>query len=292
MQPTFSDALRLAVIGGGKMGQAIISGIVASGTISAADIYVVEPGAERRAMFVDTYGITAVPSSADLDSLELNREDLIIMAVKPQVFFDVIEEVKAVSAKTPVASIAVGIDTASIEEAFADLRPVVRVMPNTPAAVGSGMALVSAGAYADAGIEELVTQLFSLIGDAVVIDEKLQNAGAAISGSGPAYFALIIDSLARAGVYQGLSRELAERLAVQTMRGTAELIEQTGIHPEVLVDMVSSPGGTTIAALRELENSKVRSAFFDAVDSAVYRAMELAMEESEGELSTDFEDAQ
>lgn len=290
MQSTFSTTLRLAVIGGGKMGEAIISGIVGSQAISADSIYVVEPTSERGITLAETYGITALQSCAQLDTLDLGREDLVIMAVKPQVFFDVAKEVRAVTQMTPVASIAVGIDTASIEEAFGDIRPIVKVMPNTPAAVGSGMALVSAGAFADSAIESLVVDIFSLIGDAVVIDERLQNAGAAISGSGPAYFALVVDSLARAGVYQGLTRELAERLAVQTMLGTAELIEKTGAHPEELIDMVASPGGTTIAALRELENSGVRAAFFDAIDAAVYRATELAFEQSGAHLEAPDED--
>jgi len=148
-------------------------------------------------------------------------------------------------------------------------------MPNTPALVGAGMALVSGGSEATSDQIDLVWGLFRSIGECVVIDERYQDAGTAISGSGPAYFALVVDAMARAGVAQGLTREVAQQLAVQTMLGTARLLAETGTHPEALIDGVASPGGTTIAALERLEARGVRAAFAEAVAAAVRRSKEL-----------------
>jgi pyrroline-5-carboxylate reductase len=148
-------------------------------------------------------------------------------------------------------------------------------MPNTPALVGEGMALISAGSEATDTDIETVEALFSAVGRVIVIDERYQDAGTAISGSGPAYFALVVDALARAGVAQGLARGTAQELAVQTMLGTARMIQETGMHPEELIDGVASPGGTTIAAIGALESHGVRAAFGTAVSKAVRRAKEL-----------------
>jgi pyrroline-5-carboxylate reductase len=137
------------------------------------------------------------------------------------------------------------------------------------------MAVVSAGEEASAEQIETVRALFDALGSAIVVDERHQNAATAISGSGPAYFALVVDALARAGVSAGLTRQVAQTLAVQTMRGTAEMLAETGVHPEALVDAVASPGGTTIAAVGALEAAGVRAAFTDAVRAAVMRAEEL-----------------
>ena len=150
-------------------------------------------------------------------------------------------------------------------------------MPNTPALVGEGMSVVSGGTEATAEQVDLVRALFAALGEAIVLDERHQDAATAISGSGPAYFALVIDALARAGVRQGLPRDVAQALAVQAMRGTAELIESTGVHPCELMDGVSSPGGTTVAALDALEARAVRSAFAEAVAANVKRAKELGL---------------
>jgi pyrroline-5-carboxylate reductase len=148
-------------------------------------------------------------------------------------------------------------------------------MPNTPAMVGAGMAVVSGGGEAGAEQVETVRALFAKLGAAIAIDERHQNAATAISGSGPAYFALVVDALARAGVAAGLPRTVSQSLAIQTMRGTAELLDATGQHPEALIDGVASPGGTTISAINALEANGVRAAFGEAVRAAVGRAEEL-----------------
>jgi pyrroline-5-carboxylate reductase len=156
-----------------------------------------------------------------------------------------------------------------------DSTAVVRVMPNTPAMVGEGMAVVSPGLSATADDVDTVVTMFASLGQAVAVDEELQNAATAISGSGPAYFALVVDALAQAGARAGLTEPLARRLAVQTMRGTSGLLGDGGMEPRALIDAVSSPGGTTVAALGELDKARIREAFDDAVRAAVARALEL-----------------
>jgi len=270
---------RIVVVGAGKMGQAIIAGALASGRVKPAGVLAVAPSKSHREALEQRFGIGTVSAAAELSAYDIGADDLVIMAVKPQIFFDVLSEVKAAAKSPLLISIAVGISTDSIERVLGRRWPVVRVMPNTPSTVGRGMALVSAGRSASAAQERLACELFALFGKAVVINENLQDAGAALSGSGPAYFALVIDALTRAGITQGLTRELAQELSVQTMAGTAAMIERDDIHPEVLIDMVTSPGGTTIQALNELEASGLRTAFVDAVDAAVYRAYELSENE-------------
>lgn len=261
----------LAVIGGGRMGAAIVGGLVASGAVEAGRIVVAEPDEARRTDLARETGVRTVADGRDA----LADAAVALLAVKPQVIQAVIADLADALAPTLVVSIAAGWSTARIEGLLPAGTAVVRVMPNTPALVGEGVALISAGSETSAAQLELVRALFSSIGTALVIDEKLQDAGTAISGSGPAYVALVVDALARAGVAQGLSRDVAERLAIDTMLGTAVLLKETGMHPSQVIDAVASPGGTTIAALERLEAGGVRAAFADAVSAAVRRSSEL-----------------
>jgi pyrroline-5-carboxylate reductase len=262
---------RMAVIGGGRMGEAIIGGLLSSGALDSGSVVVAEPDAARRDDLTRRFGIRCTPDGDEAAA----GATVVILAVKPQVLQSVASGLSAVLSRTLVVSIAAGWSTARLESLLPRGTAVVRVMPNTPALVGRGMALVSGGSEASPGQVELVRWLFEQVGRAVVIDERHQDAGTAISGSGPAYFALVIDALARAGVSAGLSRDVAQSLAVQTMLGTAHLIEDTGMHPGQLIDGVASPGGTTIAALDRLEAGGVRAAFAEAVTAAVARAKEL-----------------
>lgn len=261
---------QMMVLGGGRMGEAIVGGLLSAGVIERRQVVVVEPDASRREAIASGFGVRVVSEGAD--GLPA---DVVLVAVKPQVIDPALGALKESLGGSLVVSIAAGITTARLESLLAAGTAVVRVMPNTPALVGVGMTVVSGGSEATAEQIELVRGLFSAIGEAVIIEERYQDAAAAISGSGPAYFALVIDALARAGVGQGLTREIAERLAVQTMRGTAALIAGTGQHPGAVIDAVTSPGGTTIAALGELERCGVRSAFNEAVSAAVRRSKEL-----------------
>lgn len=261
----------IAVVGGGRMGEAIAAGLVTSGVVDASRIAVAEPNESRREVF-ERHGIATV---ADAHEIAADAE-VVLFAVKPQVIDAVVAHVAdRLSPGTLVVSIAAGITTARLASLLPEGTAVVRVMPNTPAMVGAGMAVVSGGSEASDEQVERVRQLFEAVGEAVVLDERAQDAATAISGSGPAYAALFIDALARAGVAQGLSRDVAQQLAVQTFRGTADVLSVTGMHPQELIDGVSSPGGTTVAALEALEAGGVRSAISAAVAAAVRRAKEL-----------------
>ncbi len=265
---TFSGTL--AVIGGGKMGEAIVRGLLAAGAVSAGAVTIAEPNVSRRDELAVSYGVTCVA-----DGRQALPADVVLIAVKPQVADEVIGSFAQLVGSALVVSIVAGFSSARLESLLPEGSAVVRVMPNTPAMVGEGMAVVSGGAEASAEQVALVEALFAQIGRAVAVDERHQNAATAISGSGPAYFALVVDALARAGVRQGLPRDIAQELAVQTMLGTARMLEETGMHPEVLIDGVSSPGGTTIAAIEALEAGGLRAAFAEAVAANVARSQEL-----------------
>lgn len=261
----------LAVIGGGRMGEAIVAGLISRGALDAGSVAVAEPNEARREVFASQ----GVPTVTDGHEIIMHAE-FVLLAVKPQVIEAVLAHLADdVTPGTVVISIAAGISTARLEALLPEGTPVVRVMPNTPAMVGAGMAVVSGGSETTEEQVERVRQLFEAVGEAMVVEERSQDAATAISGSGPAYMATVIDALARAGVAQGLSRDVAQRLAIQTMKGTAELLAVSGMHPQELVDGVSSPGGTTVAALEALEAGGLRPAISAGVAAAVKRAKEL-----------------
>lgn len=261
----------LSIVGGGRMGEAIAAGLVSSGALAPGSIAVAEPDERRREVFAGQ-GFHTVADAHEI----VGDSEIVLFAVKPQVIDAVVAHVADhIAEGALVVSIAAGIPTARLESLLPANTPVVRVMPNTPAMVGEGMAVVSGGLAADARHVERTRELFEAVGEALVLDERAQDAATAISGSGPAYVALFVDALARAGVAQGLSRDVAQRLAIQTFKGTAELLSVTGMHPQELIDAVSSPGGTTVAALEALEAGGVRPAISSGVAAAVRRAKEL-----------------
>jgi pyrroline-5-carboxylate reductase len=262
---------RLAIIGGGRMGEAIAAGLVGAEVLRPDAIVVAEPDAAKRDHLVAAHGVTALPDGVSA----LQGADVVILAVKPQVIDAVLSGLAPVVGDALVVSIAAGVSCARVESFLPPRARVVRVMPNTPALVGAGMSIVSGGTTATRRDVETVESLFGAVGDVVVLAEGLQDACTAISGCGPAYMALFVDALARAGELEGLSWEQAERLALQTMRGTVELIEATGQHPREVIEAVSSPGGSTIAAVAELEARGVRDAIAAAVHAAVLRSREL-----------------
>lgn len=261
----------LVIIGGGRMGEAIAAGLLASGLIRADRIAVVEPSEERRAVFA-AHGIDTARDGHEVTP----HAEVLLLAVKPQVIDAVLAHLADdINPDTLVVSIAAGVTTARLESLLEEGAAVVRVMPNTPAMVGAGMAVVSGGSAATEQQVERVRAMFEAVGDALVLPEAAQDAATAISGSGPAYVALIADALADAGAGQGLPRDVALRLAVQTLKGTAELLATTGMPPQALIDGVSSPGGTTVAALAALDAGSLRAVIAEAVDAAVRRAKEL-----------------
>lgn len=254
------------------MGEAIVGGLVAARAFAPGMMTVVEPDQSRREFLASTHGVRVAsdPSQAVAEAA------IVLLAVKPQVMDDVVRALASdVAPGTLVVSIAAGLTTERLEALLPAGTPVVRVMPNTPALVREGMAVVSAGSTASPEDTEAVLEMFASLGRAVVLDERFQDAATAISGSGPAYVAMFVEALADAADREGLDRDLARQLAVQTLRGTAELLEITGMTPEELVRTVSSPGGTTMAATAAMDEGGFGDSIRRGVAAAVARAKEL-----------------
>jgi pyrroline-5-carboxylate reductase len=260
-----------AVIGAGVMGETLLSGLVRAGR-RVDQLLVGEKREERAAELQERYGV-AVVSNVDAAA----KADTVALVVKPQDMSDVLAEIAAVLRPGQLlVSLAAGITTDFIESRVPHGVAVVRVMPNTPALVDQGMSAISAGSHCDE--EHLVEAeaLMASVGKVVRVPEKQQDAVTAISGSGPAYVFFVVESMIEAGVHLGLPRSTASELAVQTLVGSALMLRETGEHPTVLREQVTSPGGTTAAALRELEIHRVRAAFLAALEAARDRSRELA----------------
>lgn len=266
------DDFRLAMIGGGRMGEALIAGLNASELLEPEQIAVAEIDPQRRAALAARFGVEAHEGAAEA----VAGAHGVLLAVKPQHIDDVVRGLAdAVPDGALVVSIAAGVSTERIEGLLgARELPVVRVMPNQAALAGKAVSAVSGGARASDADVATAVELMSAVGTVVVVPESLQNAVTAVSGSGPAYVYLFADALIQAGVRQGLSRTQASELVVGTLKGAAEMLARGG-HPCELVDAVASPGGTTIAAIEALEMAGFRAALFAAVDAAAARASEL-----------------
>jgi pyrroline-5-carboxylate reductase len=259
----------LAIIGGGKIGEALLSGLVRRG--GSDDIVVCERHPERAAELTARYGVPVL----DLPEAAA-RARVLLLAVKPQDIGTLLGLLGgAVDADHLVVSVAAGVPTATIEAALPDGVPVVRVMPNTPALVDEGMSVLSAGAHAgDAHLDE-AEALLAAVGRVRRVPEAQQDAVTALSGSGPAYFFYLVEAMVDAGILLGLNRDLAADLIVQTALGSAVMLRDSGEHPVKLREAVTSPGGTTIAAIRELERHGVRAALIAAIEAAHARSVEL-----------------
>ena len=262
----------IGFIGAGNMAEAMIRGLVKGGHVDAKRIIASGPRKERLATLATTYGIETT-----LDNREVaHRAGLIVLAVKPQILDKVLREIgDQLRAGTLVVSIAAGVDTATLEEAVPDGVRIVRAMPNTPALVGAAATAISPGMHATQDDLATARALFDAVGITVVLDESHLDAVTGLSGSGPAYIFLILEALADAGVKVGLSRRDAQRLAAQTVMGSAKLLLDTDEHPGKLKDMVTSPGGTAIAGLHTLEQGGLRTTLINAVETATKRAKEL-----------------
>ena len=261
----------VALIGGGKMGSAQLGGLLDGGW-DAADLAVAEVDADRRRELEQQFPkVRVVPSPA----WAVADADVVVIAVKPG---DVAAGLQAAESSLPsqtlVLSIAAGVTIPTLES-LAPGRPVVRAMPNTPALVGLGASAVAAGRHAGEQHLDLAERLLGTVGIVVRVDESALDAVTGLSGSGPAYFFLVAEALIEAGVLVGLTRDVAGRLVVQTLLGSATLLAQSGDAPESLRAAVTSPGGTTAAGLRELESARVRAALLDAVTAATRRSREL-----------------
>jgi pyrroline-5-carboxylate reductase len=264
---------RIAVLGAGKAGEALIAGILSSGWREPGEIVATARHQERLDDLAERYAVGTTLSNTEA----VHGAAIVVIAVKPQDIEGLLAEIgAAVEPKQTVVSIAAAIPTALIEAHLSDHVPVVRAMPNTPATVHEGMAGISGGAYAEEEHVAAAEEVLGSVGRSVRVDESYMDAITAVSGSGPAYFALLAESMIEAGILLGLSREISTDLVVQTMLGTAKLLRDEGMHPVELREMVTSPGGTTIAAIRELEQAGVRAAFLNAIQAAMERSKELA----------------
>ena len=263
---------KLGIIGGGVMGEALLSCLLSKRMYTPDAILVSDLSHERRQLLIEQYDIRTTHSNREV----IEHSDVIVLATKPQVFDSVARDFSGivVSESPLVISILAGVSIVRLEQAVPGW-PVIRAMPNTPATVGCGMTAIAIGSRAIAEHVEIAQQLFSTVGEVVQVAEPLLDGVTGLSGSGPAYVAIVIEALADGGVASGLSRTTANRLALQTVLGTAQLLQKTGMHPAVLKDRVTSPGGTTISGIACLEELGLRSALIEAVRAASSRSREL-----------------
>jgi pyrroline-5-carboxylate reductase len=264
---------RVAVLGAGTIGEALIAGLISGGWRRPDEIVATGRREERVNELREKLGVEATLSNADA----VADAALIVIAVKPQDFDVLLEEIApVVSPDQTVLSVAAAIPTTAIEERLPEGVPVVRAMPNAPAIVHEGIAGMCAGANADEPHLALAEEALLHLGAVVRVPEPYMDAVTAVSGSGPAYFALLAEAMIEAGILLGLGRDVSTQLVVQTMLGSAKLLRDEQMHPVELRERVTSPGGTTIRAVRELERAGVRAAFLNAIQAAMERSRELA----------------
>ena len=264
---------RVAFLGGGKMAEALISGLIRSGGRTVDEIMVSCRREERAQELAGKYGVTAT-----LDNPEATRwANVLVLMAKPQDMEVLLSQIRAdVSPDDLVVSFAAGIRTSFVQKHLADDVPVVRVMSNVPVMVDEAMSVIAAGSRATDEHMAMAEELLGYVGKVLRQKEVHMDAVTATSGSGPAYFFLLAEAMIEACILLGLSRDVATELIIQTMLGSAKMLRDTGKHPVELREMVTSPGGTTISAIRILEEAGVRAAFLNAIDAACKRGMELA----------------
>jgi pyrroline-5-carboxylate reductase len=262
---------KIGIVGCGNIGEALLRGLLASGAVGRDRVRVSVGTETRRAALGAAHGVVATVDNRAVASFA----DLLVLAVKPQILGRVLGEIApAVQDGTVVVSVAAGVSTAAIEARVGGAR-VVRTMPNTPVLVRAGATAVAAGSRATAADVALAQALFDSVGITEVLDESQMDAVTGLSGSGPAYLFLILDALCDAGVKVGIRRTVAQRLAAQTILGATRLLLESGAHPGLLKDMVTSPGGTAIAGIHTLEAGGLRTTLMNAVEAATRRSAEL-----------------
>jgi pyrroline-5-carboxylate reductase len=267
------DPRRVAILGAGRIGESLLAGLLSAGWRAPTEVVVTGRRRERLAELEERYGVQGTLSNA----AAVAGTALIVVAVKPQDIDVLLGEIGGLlGPEQTVLSVAAAIPTAAIEARLPAGVPVVRAMPNAPATVHEGIAGVCAGAHADDEHLALAEEVLAHLGGVVRVPERYMDAVTAVSGSGPAYFALLAEAMIEAGILLGLSREVTTQLVVQTMLGTAKLLRDERMHPVELREAVTSPGGTTIRAIHELEQAGVRAAFLNAIQAAMVRSRELA----------------
>jgi pyrroline-5-carboxylate reductase len=264
----------VAFLGGGRMGEALVAGLIRSGGRNKDEIMITARREERAKDLAERLGVPATLSNPEA----VKWASTLILMVKPQDMEALLEQIsESLSADKLVISFAAGIRTSFIERFAPKETPVVRVMSNVPVLVDEAMSVISPGTHAEDKHLSVAEELLGSVGRVIRLPEKHQDAVTATSGSGPAYFFLLAEAMIEACILLGLSRDVATELIIQTMLGSAKMLRDTGRHPVELREMVTSPGGTTIMAIRHLEQAGVRAAFLNAIDAACKRSAELAI---------------
>jgi pyrroline-5-carboxylate reductase len=264
---------RIAVLGAGKIGEALLAGLLAAGH-APDELAFTERHPERAAELTARHRVAGVDVAT-----AAGRAEIVVVAVKPQDIAPVLDELApALRPGTLVVSLCAGLPTSLFERALPDGTPVVRVMPNTPMLVGEAMSAISAGTHASDDQLGVVEKMLASVGRVVRVPESQQDAVTALSGSGPAYFFFLVEAMIDAGILLGLPRAVAADLIVQSAFGAARMLRESSDHPVLLREAVTSPAGTTIAAIRELERHGVRAALIDAIEAARDRSVELGQQ--------------
>ncbi|HXZ57192.1 MAG TPA: pyrroline-5-carboxylate reductase [Gaiellaceae bacterium] len=267
------ETRRVAILGAGTIGESLLRGLLSGGWREPSELVVTVRDEQRAAELAEHWGVETTTSNSEA----VAGAALVVIAVKPQDFDALLGEIGGLlTPEQTVLSVAAAIPTSAIESRIGAGVPVVRAMPNRPATVHEGIAGVCAGAHAGEEHLDLAEEALSHLGAVVRVPERYMDAVTAVSGSGPAYFALVAEAMIEAGILLGLSREVTTQLVVQSMLGTAHLLRDDEVHPFELREQVTSPGGTTIRAIRELERAGVRAAFLNAIQAAMERSRELA----------------
>ena len=264
---------KVAVLGAGKIGSILLQSFLRDGLLLPAQTWVTVAHPERARLLKEKLKVHAGTDNAEA----VQGADIIFLCVKPQVVADVVKEIRAhLNSHQLLISVAASVPTEMIERGLEKEVPVVRAMPNTPCVLGVGMTALCKGKFAQKQHLEIATKFFDAVGRTVAVDEKHMDAVTGLSASGPAYIYIILESLAEAGVKVGLPRDVATLLAAQTTLGAAQVVLETGDHPALLKDAVTTPAGCTIDGIMELEEGKLRVTLIKAVVKAVHRAKELA----------------
>jgi pyrroline-5-carboxylate reductase len=265
---------RIGIVGSGKMGEALISGLINSKSITVNKLRASDVREQRREYIKKAYGISCYFDNSEL----VNESDVVILAIKPGDMKTVLEHIRDdVTIKHLIISIAAGIRTDFISNELPLEVQIIRAMPNNPAMVGEGMTVLAPMTNVSKKNLQIANEVFLSIGKVVVLEEKHLDAVTGLSGSGPAYFFLIIEALAEAGVNEGIPRDVSVLLAAQTCLGSARMVMETGEKPGELIKRIATPGGTTVQGLAELEKGKVKSSFIKAVEKATRRSRELSL---------------
>jgi pyrroline-5-carboxylate reductase len=269
-----ADGRNVAFLGGGRMGEALVSGLIRSGGRGVEELMVTCRREERATELADRLGVATTLSNPEAVAWATT----LVLTVKPQDMETLLEQISDhLTDKYLVISFAAGIRTSFIERFGPNGMPVVRVMSNVPVLVDEAMSVISPGSHAEDKHLAVAEELLASVGRVIRLPEKHQDAVTATSGSGPAYFFLLAEAMIEACILLGLPRNVATELIIQTMLGSAKMLRDTGRHPVELREMVTSPGGTTIMAIRHLEQAGVRAAFLNAIDAACKRSAELAI---------------